>query len=256
MPEVISRPVFDEFYFVYEPGDHVVFGGPTQQSGKTQLAMDLLQFAATAECPAFVAVSKPKDPVTMHYAKRYGWRIVRQWPPQKQLKEVFGHKYTGYVIWPKFGDLNADAANVAEVHRAMISDRYGISARSKKPKHCILVMDDTMDKEKVLGLKREMITILTMAGAMGVGEWVFVQKPSQSGDTALMSYSAAMHWFLFKDATVTGREYYGNVAGVDPNYLSWVIEHLGPRQAVYVCRRGPSMCIVDSDSPVGKIGLT
>jgi hypothetical protein len=256
MPVVISRPVFAERYFDYTPGDHVVFGGPTQISGKTQLAYDLLGHAATVDCPAYVGVSKPKDPVTSHYARLYDWRVVQEWPQPKQMKEVFGHKYTGYVIWPKFGDLYKDRDKVQQVLGALIAERYGASATSKKAVHGILMMDDTRDKEKVVGIKYEMTTVLTMAGAMGLGQWSFVQKPSQAGDTALMSYSAAKHWFLFKESTASSREYYGQIGGVDPHYIEYVLQNLGKRQAFYICRNGPTMAIVDADSPQGKIGLT
>jgi hypothetical protein len=257
MPMLISRPVFAQKYFHYTPGDHVVFGGPTQISGKTQLAYDLLSVVATPACPVYVAVSKPKDPVTTHYAQINDWRIVREWPQPKHVSEVFGNKkYSGYVIWPLFGDLYGDRAKVQQVLGELISERYGASARSKKAKHGILMMDDTRDKEKVVGLKYEMTTVLTMSGAMGLGQWSFVQKPSQAGDTALMAYSAAKHWFLFKEPTASAREYYGQVGGVDPHYIEYVINNLGPRQAFYICRNGPTMAIVDSDSPQGKIGLT
>lgn len=256
MPVVISRPEFARTYFHYTAGDHVVFGGPTQISGKTQLAYDLLGCVATVDCPVYVGVSKPKDPVTSHYAKLYDWRIVQEWPTPPHMKQVFGHKYTGYVIWPHFGDLYKDREIVQKVLGELIAERYGASARSRKAKHGILMMDDTRDKEKVAGLKYEMTTVLTMAGAMGLGQWSFVQKPSQAGDTALMSYSAAKHWFLFKEPTASAREYYGQIGGVDPNYIEHVIANLGPRQAFYICRNGPTMAIVDSDSPQGKIGLT
>jgi hypothetical protein len=256
MPVKFSRPDFSAHRFDYTPGDHVVFGGPTQISGKTQLAYDLLGDTATESCPVYVGVSKPKDPVTSHYARLYGWRIVNEWPTPKQVKETFGHKYTGYVVWPKFGNLYTDRAKVNEVLGALIAERYGASATSRKPVYGILMMDDTRDKEKVAGLKHEMTTVLTMAGAMGLGQWSFVQKPSQAGDTALMAYSAAKHWFLFKEPTASAREYYGQVGGVDPKYIEFVLARLEKRQAFYICRNGPTMAIVDADSPQGKIGLT
>jgi hypothetical protein len=252
MPVAFSRPVFSADYFDYHDGDHVVFSGPTQISGKTQLAMDLMGPIVSPTLPAYVAVSKPRDKVTSYYAKLYGWKIVREWPPQKELREFFGHKYSGYVVWPRFGDLDADAPNAQRVLGAMLRDLYAKGAK-KKPKHGIVVMDDTRDKEKVVGLKGEMVQYLTMSGAMGLGEWVFVQKGSQQGDTALSAYSNAAHGFFFKDPSGRGREYIADVAGIDPNYAEWVMTQLKPRQALYVGRRGPVICIVDSDSPVGEI---
>ena len=255
MPEVISRPVFYRYVWSYNPGEHVVFGGPSQISGKTQLALELLGFTVSVEMPAYIAVSKPRDKVTSYFAKLYNWKITREWPPSRGVREFFGKKYTGYVVWPHFGDLYGDRDKVATVLGKMIADRYGASARSSKdkPVNGIIVADDTRDKEKVLGLKLEMTIVLAMAGAMGLGLWVFVQKPSQAGDTALMAYSSGNHWFIFHDSTVTGRDYYADIGGIDPDYMAWVIERLGPRQALYICRDGPYCCIVDSDSPVGKI---
>jgi hypothetical protein len=256
LPVCYPRHYFAQYCFEYTPGDHVVFGGPTQISGKTQLAFDLLEYVATPDCPAYVGVSKPKDAVTSYYSKKYDWKIVREWPPSKGIREFFGHKYAGYVVWPQFGDLYKDRDQVQEVLGAMIADRYGLSARSKKPVYGILVMDDTRDKEKVVGLKYEMTTVLSMAGAMGLGEWCFVQKGSQQGDTALMAYPNAKHCFLFYDPTTRGAEYYGSIGGVDPDYIEWVLPQLKPRQCLYIYRNGPTLCIVDSDSRSGKIGLT
>lgn len=255
MPVNYPRHYFAERVFDYTPGDHVVFGGPTQISGKTQLAFDLLEFTATPECPAFVAVSKPRDAVTSYYAKKYDWKIVREWPPTKSMREYFGHKYSGYVIWPKFGDLDTDAENAYRVESRMLRDLYAKGA-GKKPKHGIVVMDDTRDKEKVIGLKFEMTQYLAMAGAMGLGEWCFVQKGSQQGDTMQMAYPNAQHVFLFYDPTVRGREYYGDIGGVDPDYIDFVLKNLKKRQCLYIKRSGPELAIIDSDSKHGKIGLT
>src|SRR5215831_6166307 len=149
-----------------------------------------------------------------------------------------------------------DRENVRVVLAAMLAERYGASARAKKAQHGIVMMDDTRDKSKVVGLDYEMTTYLTMAGAMGLGEWVFVQKGSQQGDTALMSYPNAAHMFFFKDPTTKGQQYIADIGGVDPYYIEWVLPQLKPRQALYIRRAGPELAIVDSDSRHGKIGLT
>lgn len=264
LPVVIPRHQFAQMFggavetepdIRYIAGQHVVFGGPTQISGKTQLCFDLLEYAATPDCPAFVFVSKPGDAVTKHYAKLYKWRVVREWPPNKQLKEYFGHKYSGYVIWPVFGDLHQDRQKVYNVLSTAVADLYGKTATSKKPKHGILVFDDTRDKEKVVGLKYEMTTVVTMAGAMGLGAWCFVQKGSQQGDTALAAYPAAAHCFLFHDPTLSGREYYAGIGGVDPQYIEWVLPQLKKRQCLYIGRNSQAVYIVDNDSSQGRIGL-
>lgn len=254
MPVVIPRHDFARDYFDYTPGQHVVFSGPTQASGKTQLAFDLLQYAATEECPVYVAVSKPKDAVTSYYAKQYGWKIVRTWPPPNRLPGT--KKPKGYVVWPHFGDLHSDRERVRQVLSLMLAERYGASARSKKPMHGIMMLDDTRDKSKVIGLDYEMTTYLTMAGAMGLGAWIFVQKGSQQGDTALMAYPNAGHLFIFQDPTAGGREYISNIGGADPAWIEWVLPQLEKRQCLYIRRNGPVFAIVDADSRHGKIGLT
>lgn len=251
---VIPRHDFARDYFDYTPGQHVVFTGPTQASGKTQLAFDLLEHAATSECPVYVAVSKPKDAVTSYYAKQYGWKVVRQWPPPARMP--FTAKPAGYVVWPVFGDLHRDRESVRVVLSGMLGERYGASARSHKPMHGIMMLDDTRDKSKVIGLDYEMTTYLTMAGAMGLGAWIFVQKGSQQGDTALMAYPNAAHMFFFADPTSGGRSYIADIGGVDPQYIEWVLPQLQRRQALYIRRAGPELAIIDADSRHGKIGLT
>lgn len=259
LPVVIPRHEFARYYFDYTPGQHVVFVGPTQASGKTQLAFDLLEYAATPSCPVYVAVSKPKDPVTMHYAKAYDWKVIRTWPPPPAFWEKLrtGTTPSGYVMWPHFGNLHNDRDRVYQDLATMLGDLYGQSARSRKPKHAILMMDDTRDKSRVIGLDYEMTIILTMAGAMGLGMWAFVQKGSQQGNTALMAYPNSAHMFFFADNTATGRDYLADISGVDPQYVVWALQHLEARQALYI-RRGnpPTLAIVGNDSRHGKIGLT
>ena len=60
---VFTRPEFSQERWDYRAGQHVVFAGPTQ-NGKTQLAFCLLEYTATPDLPVFVAVSKPRDPVS------------------------------------------------------------------------------------------------------------------------------------------------------------------------------------------------
>jgi hypothetical protein len=254
MPQLIPRHVFAERYFHYTPGQHVVFGGPTRR-GKTQLAFDLLEYCATPDCPAYVAVSKPSDEVTSYYAERNHWRIVRDWPPNKRVRDYFADKPSGYVIWPQFGDMYNDVQNCSEITARLLADRYAAGAKPKdKREKGILVIDDTMTKSKLMGLDGEMVTILAMAGAMGLGEWVFVQKATDSGQTVNWSYSQSEHVFLFSDPDGRSRDRYGEIGGVDPVYVDEVLQALQPKQALYICRSGPVLAVIDADSRHGKIG--
>lgn len=257
LPQLIPRHVFARDHFDYVAGEHAVFGGPTRK-GKTQLAFDLLQYAATPTCPVYVAVSKPRDPVTSYYARKYHWRIVRDWPPTPRVRDYFQRsKTTGYVVWPRFGDMHTDAENAGRITGDLLDDRYTAGARQGKEKVAgILMIDDTMTKSEIMGLDREMVIILAMAGAMDLGEWTFVQKATDSGRTVNWSYSQATHVFLFRDPDRRSVERYRQIGDVDPEYIESVLVRLEDRQALYICRKGPYFAIVEGDSMHGKIGST
>lgn len=240
---VFPRREFAQERFDYSPGDHVVFGGPTQY-GKTSLAFVLLEYVATPELPAFVAVSKPKDPVSAREGARLGYRRVTDWPVPKTLSEVFGEKPSGYLVWPKFGDMDTDLANCTDVTGRLLRETYSAGARGHQG---ILVMDDTMTKSKLMGLDKQMTTHLAMSGAMGLGMWVFVQKPTDSGQASLWSYGAAEHVFLAKDPDRKNQLRYDEIGGFDPKVVTAAVNTLEPYQFVYLKRTGRHICIVGAN---------
>lgn len=237
---VFGRREFASERFDYKPGNHVVFGGPTQH-GKTTLAFDLLEFCATPECPAYVAVSKPRDPTTEQAGKRLGFRRVDNWPPTRKVQEMLNGYPPGYLVWPRFGDLDTDADRAADITARLIADRYAAGVRRKRG---ILVMDDTMVKSRILGLDREMTTILAMSGAMGLGQWVFVQKPTDSGRTSVWSYGNAEHLFITFDPDRKNQQRYDEIGGVDPQLVAKATRTLKPYQFLYIKRTGGFMCVV------------
>jgi hypothetical protein len=242
---VISRTEFARDRFHYKPGEHVVFGGPTQR-GKTTLAFALLQYTATPELPAYVAVSKPNDPTTAEWGEKLGYRRVSEWPPIPTVREaILREKPSGYLIWPKFGDMDKDVNEATRVTRMLLTERYTAGARGKKKSQGILVMDDTMIKAKILHLDREMTTILAMAGAMGIGQWSFVQKPTDSGRTPLWAYGASEHVFLVNDPDARSRKRYAEIGGVDGNQVAEITQGLEPFQFLYMKRTESYMCVVD-----------
>lgn len=245
---VIPREIFCRNYFHYKGGEHVVFGGPSKH-GKTELAFDLLSVVATPELPAYVAVSKPTDKVTAIRGKELGFRFVNDWPPQKKLNEyeLFGGKKPrGYVIWPHFGDIDSDFGNAAAITARLMADRYTASARHKKNSAGILVMDDTMVKAKVMGLDNQMVTILAMAGAMEIGLWVFVQKPTDSGRTPLWAYENGDHYFFGKggDQRMLFRYMQVGSAGEKAQTVVEVVPQLKKYQFLYL--HESEICIVDA----------
>lgn len=240
---VIPRDVFARDHFDYKAGQHVLFAGPTQRAGKTTLAFKLLQYVATPELPAYVAVCKPADKVTSKEGERLGFRRVEEWPVPPRLKDLWGDKPRGYLIWPKFGDMNQDIERCSRVTGELIGRIY---TDGMKNKHAILVLDDTVVKSKVLGLDKPMVTIITMSGAMGVGGWFFVQKPTDAGRTALWSYPNAEHVFLSKDPEKRNRIRYNEIGGFDTDQVYNAMQKLEPYQFLYLERTHGYICVVDS----------
>jgi hypothetical protein len=237
---VIPRAEFARDRFDYKAGEHVVFGGPTQR-GKTTLAFQLLEYCATPELPAYVAVSKPEDKVTSREGLRLGFRRVTDWPAPVKVQDAWNGKPPGYLIWPKFGDINTDVAKCADVTARLIGDRYTAGVKKKKG---ILVMDDTMVKSKIMGLDGPMTTILAMSGAMGLGQWTFVQKPTDSGRTAIWSYGASEHVFITYDPDRNNQRRYDEIGGIDPHFVAKASQKLGPYEFLYIKRTERFVCIV------------
>src|SRR5262249_42483477 len=158
---VIDRKEFADDYFYYSPGEHVVFGGPSTK-GKTRLAFDLMSPIVTPEFPAYVAQSKPRDKETEAGSRRLHFREVSEWPPPTKVGEMkmFNGPTRGYLIKPKFGDIDKDMDNCARVTARLLGDRYTAGVAGKKG---ILVMDDTMVKAKIMGLDNQMVTVIAMA---------------------------------------------------------------------------------------------
>jgi hypothetical protein len=243
----IPRQEFAQSYFWYKPGEHVVFAGPTQR-GKTSLSFVLLEYVATPDCPAYVIVSKPRDKVTTEEGKRLGYRFVDHWPVERKVSEAWDGAPSGYIIWPQFGDIDKDIPRAAKVSRAVLADRYTQGVKGKKG---ILVCDDTMIKSKIFGLDREMTTHLAMSGAMQIGLWTFVQKPTGAGDTAVWAYGQSEHVFICKDPDKRNRDRYDEIGGVDSKQVSELVMTLSEYQFLYIKRTPMNgrqiMCIVDRD---------
>lgn len=245
--KVIRRESFARDYFHYSMGEHVVFGGPTQQ-GKTTLAFDLLKYEATAETPAFVAVSKPNDPTTAKKGAALGFRRVSEYPPPTKIQEmkIFGgQKPPGFLIWSEFGDMDKDMYRCAVITYDLLMDQYAKGANPKF-KGGILVMDDTMVKAKILGLDNQMVVILAMAGAMKLGLWLFIQKPTDSGRTTLWGYENATHVFFTKGGDDRMQRRYLEILGENGPIAKEIIKGLKPFQFLYVHRSKGYVCVVDS----------
>lgn len=222
---------------------HVVFAGPTRK-GKTQLAFKLLEYTATPDRPAYVAVSKPEDPVSAAEGKRLGYRRIPDFPPDPKIREMFREgKPSGYLIWPDMRKPETSASNAADVTRRLINAAYTDGAK-RKPS--ILVLDDTPTKSMILGIDHEMVMVATMGGAMGVTGWYFVQKPTGAGKAAIWAYGAAEHVFITRDPDKRNRERYREIGGIDVGRVDQISMTLQPYQFLYLERTHGYMCIVDA----------
>lgn len=238
---VVPRGEFVHERWDYNKGEHVVFGGRST-GGKTRLCFDLLAVTCSPSLPAYVAQSKPTDKETREGAKRLDLRVVPNWPPNKKVKELLGEKPRGYLVCPPFGDLNTDMERCAQVTAKLLDERYAAGAKGQNG---ILVMDDTMVKAKIMRLDSKMVTILAMAGAMGIGEWIFVQKPTDSGRTTLWGYENSIHCFFTKggDAKMLAR--YAEIGGEHSQTIKEVVPTLEPFQFLYFHKTQGWICIVD-----------
>lgn len=239
---VFTRTEFGRYRFMYNPGEHVVFGGPSTR-GKTTLAFDLLEYVTTTNLPGLVAVSKPDDKTTLAKGTALGFRRVDEWPPPLKVREMFDGKPRGYLVWPKMGNIHTDVTECARITRDLMERTY---ANGVKHKHAILVMDDTMVKAKVMGLDGDMVTILAMAGAMGIGLWIFVQKPTDSGRTTLWGYENATHLFFTKGGDSRMLARYVEIAGDQGQLVRNIVPTLKPFQFLYVQKYEGWVCIVDA----------
>jgi hypothetical protein len=244
MPERFSRDVFarEIFAHAYEDGQHVLFAGPTQMAGKSSLAFQLLEHVASPERPVYVLVSKPKDPVTKREMTRLHYRLVKTWPAPRKIQETWDGKPSGYVIWPQFGDIDTDADKASGIFRLLLADRY---ARGVKDEKGIIMCDDTVVLSKLMGLDRIMTTHIAMAGAMDVGGWYFVQKPTDSGRASVWAYGNSAHKFISHESDTRNRRRYDEISGFDTSLVANIARELDPYEFLYLNNKR-EMCIVEA----------
>jgi hypothetical protein len=232
--KVIPRQTFFDYYWEYKAGEHVTFLGPTQ-TGKTTLSFQLLGCTAMPDLPAVILVVKPKDGTVTKWAKRFDYRIIRDWPPPPHYRVI---KPKGYVVWPRhsFNSNQDDAKHSAIMHRA-INGCY-------KSGDKILFADETWGLTKELGLERELNRVWSRGAAMGCGLWSASQRPFAIPQLA---YSSAEHLFVCNDPDERDRKRFSEIGGVDPKLVSAVSLSLQKYQWLYIRRTGPELCIVDKD---------
>lgn len=247
---VVRRNSFArDFGAMYKHGEHGVIGGPTTR-GKTTLMFDLLPHIASPTSPAYVIVSKPRDKVSEERGHALGYRRTSEWPPPRKIGEIEafgGQKPPGYLIWATGGDLHSDMERGAELTETVLLGLYTSTSREKTLHGGVIVLDDTMVKARLQGQDTNMVMMLAMSGALKLGIWLFLQKPTDSGRTPLWAFENATHLFFTRGGDKRMLQRYREVLGEFGDKALLIIPTLKDYEFLYVHRYEGYMCIVGAN---------
>jgi hypothetical protein len=229
----IGREEFLDEYWDYTAGEHVTVLAPTG-GGKTHLLYQLLGETADPELQATVLVMKPRDETVVKFSKKYGFRIVRDWPPAKVT--AIAKKPAGYVLWPKeSNDPEYDDRRHSIIFQRAIRDNYRKGNR-------ITVGDEVYSLESELKLSKELVRVWTKGRSMDNGLWAASQRPAYISRWAYQAH----HLFLGNDPDLETQKRYGEIgAGINPDLVRALTAKLSRYQFVYIQRDDRRICIVD-----------
>jgi energy-coupling factor transporter ATP-binding protein EcfA2 len=230
-----DRKTFVDRVFNYNEGEHGTIIGFTG-SGKTTLGYQLMNKIAKPALPVISILSKPKDETTLKAAQKARYRTVRQWPPT--WSPTAEKNPRGYVIWPDHTfDPNLDDAAHLDTIQRVIRDSY------KRGNRVIYTPDLYGLLLRAKPLERDYQTGWVNGRAMGLGIWVDTQKPTH---IPLLAYNQATHLFLFREPDKRGRERFNEIGGFDGKLVEQANMTLERHQALYVCQRDQTMCVVEA----------
>jgi hypothetical protein len=92
-----------------------------------------------------------------------------------------------------------------------------------------------------MDMKRELVRIWTKGRSIGSGLWAATQRPSL---VPLEMYDQAEHLFLAHDPDRRSQDRFGEIGGVDPDMVVWVVQHLPQYHWLYIRRSDRVMCVV------------
>jgi hypothetical protein len=265
--DYFPRKEFVEEIWDYHGGQHVAFIEPTG-GGKTRLMYQLLGQAMelNRHLAVKVTIPKRKDSEAAAWNAALGLKETGAWPvPKPHFWET---PPPGYAVWPKHllgrPDEDPDTvlfrnrAHIMAVMKAAALDSYQVG-------DTIHVADDIYSQAVILGMNEFFSEILVNGRSVGCGLWGSNQKPSgtREGSVTSFFYNAPSHLFLGMDLDKRNRERFGEIGGVDREYVSGVVQRLRVHQfgrnaisdKLYICKaqagpEGPAMCIV---GPLGAI---
>jgi hypothetical protein len=240
MVDVIDRQEFIHNRWKYKAGEHVTFIGKTQ-SGKTTLALELLDVTITPKLQTIILVMKPRDKVPAEGMKALGLKRVRTWPPPNASK-WYPKPPRGWVLWPKLGNIKRDNVVLRQQFDRALTESYAAGAR-RNGSNRIIFADEVTGLSKELSLEPELNAIWMRGSAMGLGLWAATQRPFYA---PMYAYGAAVHLFLHRDTDKRNTDRYREIGGVDPDLVRQVTNSMDEHQFLYIRRTDNRMCIVDA----------
>lgn len=245
----LPREEFFGDYFDYRPGEHVSFIAPTQR-GKTTLAYQCLR-EAMRQNPQLRVVSimpKPNSPATAAWARGLNLRETPVWPP---VRYPWQDKPAGWVLWPRHNrQLTAaeNRARIAQIIRACMKDQYW---KGKS----VTLADDVYVIAVLMGLNPECEEHWIAGAEGGAGLWAPNQKPTGTlggGSVSSFSYNSPLHLFLGKDTDDRNVKRFGEIGGVDPREVEFLVRNLRlysiggntVSEMLYIDKRGPYMALI------------
>jgi hypothetical protein len=246
MPEHFDLDTFRSRHFDYRPGHHTAFFGPTQQAGKTTMAMALLESVASEDLPAIVLCKKHTDRVVSGWTRRLDFRETPAWPPRRKIADV-GRKIPGWTLWPRqsLSDPAADNKLLARQFTAAI-------VHNRKHRPSITFADELYGLLAELHMRDLLTSVITQDSGSGHGLWFASQKPSGTQGISIPGFffNSAEHMFLAKDGEERNRQRYGEIAcGISPREIERETLRLAPYSWLYIRRTGPQWAVVDAYDP-------
>lgn len=245
----IPRREFIERYWTYRLGEHVTFLADTQL-GKTELALSLLA-ATTAPQDApqgLVFVMKPGDPTIGRWVPklaRIGYKRLDHWGPPLDSHERYPRRRrpSGWVLWPKLGNLRTDRHKLHDEFGHALADSYA-AGRRKGGANRILVIDEILGFVSI-GLGDDLNEIYERGSGMGLPIWGATQRPYGA---PVHMYSAPRHVFIAVDNDRRNRTRFKEIGGVNSELIAYVVnpenDVMDMYEFLYINRNERSMCII------------
>lgn len=236
----IERDDFLTRKWDYEPGQHCTFIGRTG-SGKTTLAMELMNRVITPDFPGIVLVMKPEDDTPTKWGQKLDLQRVPEWPPP----EVQRHKRSpwrkrGWLVWPRVGNIETDTATLRRVFHSVFRESYA-KTRTKTPRCLFADEVVAIANPKYLGLERDLNMIWMQGRAMGLGLWAACTRPF---DAPLNAYEQATHIFLWRSTDKRNRKRFSEIGGIDADLIDAIVNQLPKYHCLYINRDTMTYCVV------------